>query len=201
MNAFIEIIEIRGDLSRRQRWGHYLVLVTGVIGLLLGANLRDSVRFATTLYNNTQAGISARYPRNWLIDSEGDYIFRVQDLTVRGFKTVIQVSIRPVGAETTARNIFDELSFIRAQTFDGYRAFVVEDFPLEEEEIPAQSLRYTFVATEVNPFLQSYPNVVAGIDVLVIRRGQAIIVTLQSNADTFDRSFQTFTQFLRDLEF
>lgn len=203
MHALLDLIEIRADLTQRQRWGHYLLLIYAAAALLIGINLRDSTLYATRPYQNVQAGIVALYPRNWLLteSTPSTYVFRVEDVSVSGFKTLIQVAIRAVGPETNARNIFDELSFIRAQTFDGYRAFTVEEFRLPNEEELARALRYTFVAAEANPFLESYPTVVAGLDVLVIRRGQAIVITFQSDATTFEQNYPTFEQFLNNLEF
>ena len=42
-------------------------------------------------YVNSEVGIRALYPQHWLIDTSGDYVFRVRDLSQLGFKTTIQV--------------------------------------------------------------------------------------------------------------
>ena len=98
------------SLTFKQRWNHYLVLGTAVVGLLIAISLRDNALFAVTPYVNTTAGIRALYPRNWLIDTSGDYIFRVQDASRVGFKTTIQVSVQAVSPDTSTRNLVDALT-------------------------------------------------------------------------------------------
>jgi hypothetical protein len=136
-----------------------------------------------------------------LIDeSPPDYVFRVQDPSQSGFKTTFQVAVSPVSASTSARNLLDALSMNRAPTLDGYRILSREPFVLPDES-DATAMAYTFVATETNPFLESVPVVVEGLDILTIRRGQAIVITFLSDAGSYDQNFVMFEQFLRNLRF
>ncbi len=189
--------------TRRQRWSHYFVVSFAIVAVLIGIGQRDNKLLATTPYVNIIAGISARYPQNWLLDTptNGEYVFRVQDMANLGFKTLIQVQVRSVGELTTPRNLLDEIAFRRAQTVTGYRSLTVADFNLPNEETPGRALRYVYVAAEANPFLESLPVVVAGIDVLFIQRGQAIIITFQSDARDYANNYSVFEQFLNSLEF
>ncbi len=197
----VEIGAARDEVTQRQRWSHYFALAFGAIGLLIGINLRDSALNATTLYTNSQAGISAAYPANWLIDtSPGSYVLRVRDPSPVGFKTTFQVSVSPVGPASTARSILDALSFNRAPTLDGYRVFSVEPFVLPDES-PASAMSYVFVTTEPNPFLESVPVVVIGLDILTIQRGQAIVITFLSDSRTYEENFAVFERFLGNLQF
>ena len=62
MPGTMTVIEISAgsvELTFRQRWSHYFVMIFGAVGLLIGLNLRDSVLYATTQYTNPQAGITA----------------------------------------------------------------------------------------------------------------------------------------------
>jgi hypothetical protein len=195
------VLDDPAQLTFRQRWSHYLTLLIGIIGLMIGLNLRDSVVSATTRYTNPQAGITAEYPQNWLLDESGlNYIFRVQDVSAIGYSTTIQVAARPVSAETTARNIFDSLTLARAQTLAAYNVISEEPFTLPDDTVTT-AMTYTFVVSQTNPYLQSIPVVVEGIDILVIERGQAIIVSFLSDARTFTDRFPLLEQFLRSLEF
>ena len=121
----MRFVEVGGltALTLRQRWSNYLTIMLGVFSILVGINLRDTVIYASTIYTNLQAGIRAEYPRNWLIDEDGDYIFRVRESTTLGFKTTIQVTTRPVSPATSTRNVLDALSLARAQTLAAYRVF------------------------------------------------------------------------------
>lgn len=196
----IEITTAHNELSYRQRWSHYFALLFGAVALFIGINLRDSALNATSVYTNSQAGIRAEYPQNWLIDEGGDYIFRVRDVAEVGFKTTIQVAARPISAATTERNLVDALTLSRSQTLASYVAFGTRAFLLPNE-IQATAVTYTYVASESNPFLESIPVVVEGIDILAISRGQAIIITFLSDSRTYDANYSRFEQFLSSLEF
>jgi hypothetical protein len=197
----VEIFSAPTELTFRQRWSHYLALIFAGIGLLIGLNLRDSTLNVTTQYTNPQAGITAQYPQNWLLEEGGDdFIFRVRDTTTLGYNTSIQVAVRPISAQTSSRNIFDALTLARAQTLAKYEVISEEPFVLPDETVTS-AMTYVFVASPTNPFLQSIPVVVEGIDILIIERGQAIIVSFLSSADTFETNFPILQQFLRSLEF
>jgi hypothetical protein len=199
--AVIEIGPRHAESTQRQRYSHYFAIAFGLIGLFIGINLRDSILSATTLYADPRAGLRAFYPQNWLLDTSGDtYIFRVQDMSERGFKTAIQVAMRPVGAQTVPRNIVEALTLSRSQTLAQYTVFSTTPYTLEDQP-EAFALSYAFATGEHDPFLESLPTVVRGLDILTIKRGQAIIISFQSDANTYDQNLPVFQQFLGDLEF
>ena len=196
----IEIISESEDLTLRQRWANVFTILVCILMMLLGLNLRNQTLTATTFYESPQAGISAQYPQNWLIDTDGSYVFRVRDMSRTGFKTTFLVTVQPVDAEAQERNLADRLSLDRIVDFTDYRVQPLEmyDFPDGRD---AQALNYTYVATDASPFLQSVPTVVRGLDILTISGGQAIIITFRADADNFEEELPRFEQFLRQLEF
>ena len=196
----IEIVEREEEITQRQRWSHYFVFIYALLAIFIGINLRDGTLYATVPYVNSEVGIRAFYPQRWLIDASEDYIFRVRDITRIGFKTTIQVNVQPVTINTTARNLLDELSLNRANMLSGYRVLSREAYTLPNEQ-EATQMHYVYVATNDDPFLESIPTVVEGWDILAIRRGQAIIVTFLSDAQTFDANLPVFERFLNELEF
>lgn len=199
--AVIEIGESREGTTQRQRYSHYFAVAFGLIGIVIGLNLRDSTLSATTQFADTRAGIRAFYPQNWLLDTSGEgYVFQVQDMTQPGFKTLIQVSMRPVGAETTTRTVLEQLSLGRFQTLAQYSVLSVEDFTLEEQP-PGARMEYAFATGDIDPFLESVPTVVRAIDVLTIKRGQAIIITFRADTRAYEETLPLFEQFLADMEF
>lgn len=198
--TFIEATSRQDETTYRQRWSHYFALLFGAVALFVGVNLRDSALSASKLYTNSQAGIRAEYPENWLIDEDGDYVFRVRDMAEVGYKTSIQVSARPVSSATTSRNLVDILTLSRAQTLASYVVFETRPYLLPNED-PATAVTYSYVASETDPFLQSIPVVVEGMDILTISRGQAIIITFVSDSRTYDQNLLHFQQFLANLEF
>jgi hypothetical protein len=189
------------QLSFRQRWNHYLVLIAALIGLLIARSLRDNVLLAVTPYINTTAGIRALYPRNWLIDTSGDYIFRVKDASRVGFKTTIQVSVQAVSTNTTTRNLVDALTLNRSQLLAGYHARSANDNFILPDGTPATAVSYNYAAIINDPFLDTVPIVVKGIDIISIKRGQAVIITFLADSNTYSDDYNTFDRFLNTLEF
>lgn len=196
----IEIISESGGLTLRQRWANVFTILVCVLLMLLGLNLRNQVLTATTLYESPQAGVTARYPQNWLIDTSGEYVFRVRDMSRTGFKTTFQVSVQPVGSDAQERNLADRLSLDRIVSFTDYRVSTLEMYTFPDGR-GAQALNYTYVAVSASPFLQAVPRVVRGLDILTISSGQAIVITFRADADNFEAELPRFEQFLRQLEF
>lgn len=195
------ISDVSDRLTKRQRWSFYLTYIFAGVAFFIGVNLRDSILYATTLYVNSQAGIEAEYPQNWLLDTAGDYVFRVRDSAKQGFKTTIQVTLRPVNVQTTAeRNILDALTLSRSQTLADYTVQSIEEYVLPNESVVTR-MNYTYVATETNPFLENVPVVVQGVDLLTSRRGQVIVITFQTALPIFEEEFPVFERFLRGFQF
>jgi hypothetical protein len=198
----ITLVELNSDqLTFRQRWNHYLVLAAALIGLLAASSLRDNTLLAVTPYVNTTAGIKALYPRNWLIDTSGDYIFRVQDTSRVGFKTTIQVNVQAVSSNTTTRNLVDALTLNRAQLLAGYHPLSADNrFSLPDGTF-ATAVNYTYAAINADPFLDNDPIVVKGFDIISIKRGQAIVITFLADSNTYSDDYNAFDRFLSTLEF
>lgn len=189
------------SVSNRERWNHLLAVVMACVLFTIGVNLRDSAIYASTPYSNLEAGIRVEYPRNWLIDSGGRYILRVRDLSSIGFKTTFQVSLQPVGVETSYRTIFDGLTLSRSQILAAYRELSRDNEFLLPNDVIAASMSYTYADVQNDPFQQSLPSVVRGTDVVVIRRGQAIIITFLADASSYQNDLPYFERFLRSLDF
>ncbi len=204
MLAFIRIWQSQDELTFSQRWASYLTLLT-IVGLIFaGVTFRNSILFRTAFYQDTLTGISADYPFNWLIDSSGDYVFRVRDMQYSGFKTTIQVSLISIGTDVTTRNVADRLALSRAQVLTDYRVVSVEPFYLNlantrEEE--TQSVLYTFVDRDRSPFLEGLSAVVIGLDVIQLSGNQAVIITFRADRENYDQQYPLFERFLLTLNF
>src|SRR5579859_6641864 len=86
-------------LSFRQRWATFLTIGLTGFALVAGLLLRSSVEGATKLFADNATGIAARYPAGWLIErgAQGaDFVFRAEDPTALGFKTILSVAIQPI---------------------------------------------------------------------------------------------------------
>lgn len=186
-------------MTRNQRWADYLMLFVGILLLLGGIIFRDSIVNAQFFYEDIVNGVRAFYPAQWLLDTQGDYIFRVRDTQTKGFKTTIQVSSLPASAATTARTIADRIALTRAQTLTDFR--ILSTTNTEFRGIEAQLILYTFVSRELNPFLEDIPSVVLAQDIIVQQRNRAFVLTFRAEASRYDALYPLFARFLALLEF
>jgi len=196
----IELIGSANELSFTQRWSHYLTLFIAFFGISYALNLQSQALNAVVSYTNVQAGITASYPANWLLDTQGNYVFRVRDMSHTDFNTTIQVAVRPVSEDTTERNVLDSLSLNRSQILTDYTVLSIDDYLLPDETT-GRAMRYVYVSRDPSPFLESIPVVVSGLDILTMERGQAIIITFRVNASQFDEELSLFEQFLDNLSY
>ncbi len=188
------------QITPRQRWSIAFSYMLIVIGLLLGVNQRDSLLNQTSLYSNNTAGISASYPARWLLDESQDNVFRIRDMSHLGFKTTIEVRSLPVGGDGAERNLLDHLSLQRSQVFIDYSVLGYDTFRLPDDS-QAVTMTYTFVSRHASPFLEGVSSVVNGLDILTIRRGQALVVSFRAESSQYERELQTFYRFIENLEF
>ncbi len=199
LNATPIVYDFVDTLSFRQRWSHYLILAFCVAGLAAGFFLRDRTINQLVLYQDLETGIRVAYPANWLIDRSGsEYVFRVRNMRTQGFKTTIQVSVIPIGPDTSERNIADILGVQRSRQLIDYRLLSVT--PTTFNGAPADVVTYTFISRDPSPFLESVPTVVFGEDIIFFSRGQAIVLTFRADAAFFQEEYTRFQRFLNSLE-
>ncbi|MDX1995194.1 MAG: hypothetical protein SF029_22620 [bacterium] len=203
--SFIQIESPVDESANQQRLSHILTLILAAVLFLFGLNTRASALNATTSYADNQAGIRLDYPRDWLLETgvagRDPFVFRVQNITRPGFKTTIEIAIQPVGRDTTERNVLDSLSMSRFNTLAAYDVFSIDESYVLPDGNRGFAMEYTYVETTLDPFLESIPVVVRGLDVLIITRGQALVMTFRSDSRTFDSDLPIFTRFLRRLDY
>jgi len=179
-------------LSFNQRWNTYLAYAMAAFVLLGGLSLRSSTLNATQTFEDLEAGVRAELPVGWLLDSESsDYVVRAQDPDALPFKTTLQVSVFPIGADATPNTVLD-------LRFSTYREIARSDFVLRGD--PAKRMVYAYTQDERNPFQATVPLVVQGIDVVVLRRGQAVIITYREERNSFDDNLYRFENLLQTVE-
>ena len=187
-------------MTPRQRWSLVFSFVLIGLGFIAGINLRDSSLNQSLIYNNTEAGITARYPQRWLLSEAQDYVFRVEDTAQPGFNTLIEVRTLPVGPDTSERNLLDRLTLRRSQTLIDYTVLGYDIYILPDDSA-AVTMSYSYVARDTSPFLEGVSAIVAGLDLLMISRGQAVIVSFRAEASVFQRERATLDRFMQSLEF
>ncbi|MBN1679965.1 MAG: hypothetical protein JW966_06705 [Anaerolineae bacterium] len=192
--------DIHRELTFTQRWNSYLALVMAGVVLFLGISMRSSSLNAAQVFENQEAGIRAQVPLNWLIDSKSDeYVIRAEDPNALPFKTLLQVSTLTVGPDAAPRNVLDILDIQRASQLSAYRVISRTEETLRDGT-PAIRMHYAYTQDERNPFLESLPVVVEGVDVVILRRSQALVITYREEQNSFDDNLYRFENLLQTLE-
>lgn len=186
-------------LNFSQRWNTYLAIAAAVVGITLGLSMKNNALSATQQFEDLEAGVRAQVPANWLVSAASDnYVFRAQDPNALPFKTILQVSVLTVGADATPNTVLDLLYMQRAPRFSTYREISRTDVTLRGD--PAKRMVYAYTEDERNPFLASVPIVVEGVDVVVLRRGQAVIITYREERAKFADNLYRFDDLLSTVE-
>lgn len=186
-------------LNFNQRWNSYLALAMAGAMLFLGLTLRNASFNAVTTFEDLEAGVRAQVPAGWLLDNENsDYVFRAVDPDALPFKTTLQVAVLTVGADATPNIVLDILFLQRSTRLANYVEISRSDQTLRGD--PAKRMTYAYTEFERNPFLQSLPIAVKGVDVVVLRRGQAVIVSYREESSTFDENLYRFENLLQTVE-
>jgi len=187
-------------LSRAQRWNGFLALALAVAALALGITMRDSALNATVTLEDLEAGVRAQVPQGWLLDrSSSEYIFRAIDPDALPFKTLLQVAVIAVGPDATPANVLHQIEIDRPLRFAAYRVIARRNVTLRDGS-PAIRLTYAYVQSERNPALESLPLVVEGVDLVVLRGTQAVIVSYREERSKFDNNLYRFENMLSTLQ-
>lgn len=192
---------LNNALNQRQRLANYLTIAVTLALLSVGFFVRSGDLNATRAYQEAQSGITARYPAGWIIEERTrDFLFRVQDVTAIPFKTSIRVQIVPIGAAARPADVLNELTINRANRLQSYQSLGIEPITLANGAV-GDLQSYAYAALERNPFLQSVPIIVRANDVVILRGTQAIVITYEADANTFESNRQYFINFLNTLQF
>jgi hypothetical protein len=199
MSQIIEFGE-SAPLTFNQRWNTYLALAVAAAALVLGISLRNGTLNASQTFENLEAGIRAEVPNGWLLSANGsDYVFRAEDPGALPFKTLLQVSVIAIGPDATPDNVLVQLNISRPQNLSAYKPIAITDITLRDGS-PAKRMTYAYTQDERNPFLESLPVVVEGVDVVVLRRSQAVIITYREERSVFGDHLYRFDNLLQSLE-
>jgi hypothetical protein len=186
-------------LTFTQRWNSYLAIALAGAFFFVGVTMRNSALNATQTFENLEAGVRAQLPGGWLVDTgSSEYVFRAQDPDALPFKTTLQVSVLTVGPDATPNLVLDLLNLDRAPRFSTYREISRTDETLRGD--PAKRMIYAYTQDERNPFQATVPIVVEGADVVVLRRGQAVIITYREERSSFDANLYRFENLLQTVE-
>ncbi len=194
-----EEIEQPPDFTKRDRFSAVLTIVVTAAALMLGLLIRQQSISERWPYVNQQVGIEALYPAGWLVDEQGDYVARIRDPLARPYKTQYIITVVPVTAQTSTRNILDNLTLQRSTNRPAYR--VLDVIPAGEGNESYTRMDFVFVETDPNPFIEHLPVVVRGMDIVILDGNRAIIVTFLAAQTHFEANLPEFERFVEALRY
>ena len=187
-------------LNRRQRWAGYLTVAVVLGGVVAGFSYRSNVIDAVFPFINREVGVRALYPARWLLEEGGTrFVLRATDPGALPYKTALQLRLIPIGEGARPAEILDLLDVDRAGRLPAYRS--LGRSPITLGGLPGLQMTYAFAYTEPNPFLNTEPVTVRAVDIVVLRPGQAVVITYEAEAAAFERHRHYFTAFVRSLQF
>jgi hypothetical protein len=189
------------NINERQRIATWLAVLATLTALAAGAILRNNIEGASVGFIDSKAGITLRYPVNWLLsrgDLNTDYIMRVEDPASLPFKTTLQIALLATGPDATINDITELLNIRRAGQLSSYKT--LEIVPTTFAGRPATRMTYAYASTDPNPSLKSLPVIVRGTDIITASRGQTYVITFLSDTTTYDENVRYFDLFTRRLE-
>ena len=198
--TYIELDEAQIGLTRSQTINSVVIAALAVVLVGIGLLMRNSAAAATQPFLHEASGIRAQLPQDWLVTTDDPaFVVQAEDASAIPFKTLLRVSLLPVGAEATPRNVVDTLTLQRSGRLSTYRVLATGSTTVGEDE--ALEMDYAYVQTESNPALNAVPIVVRGRDVVVIRGSQAIVITYREERSRFEENENLFDRFLDTLQF
>jgi hypothetical protein len=198
MTEIVEIYEPT-ELNFNQRWNTYLALVLAVGMLFIGITMRNGALSATQPFEDLEAGVRAQLPAGWLLTAQsGDVVFSAKDPDALPFKTTLEVSVLTVGPDTLPNTVLDILKLTRAPRLSNYRELSRTPTTLRDDD--AMRMTYAYTQDERDPFQATVPLVVQGVDVVVLRRGQAVIISYREERTAFDSNLYRFEDLLQTVE-
>jgi hypothetical protein len=188
---------------RRDRWADWAVIGVLALALLLGWAVMALAQGQRSTYTNAGAGLTLRYPKDWLLTTGEDVAFRAVDAQAADFKTTYEVRVQPIGAgQATTPNlavVLNNASLARARQSTAYRLFDVIDGS-DVGGGPSMEATYVYVQEGTDLFVQRMPVVVLGLDVAIARGDRAYVFTLLAAQDSFDQAEPAFRRFIASAE-
>lgn len=203
--------------TRRDRWADWLVIGIVVVALLLGWAVKAWAESDTESFNDPETGLTLHYPAGWLAGSAEDYMFKARDPQSGPFKITYQVTsdkldpARPISLVDAVNATVVN----RARKLTAFRLLDVE--PVDEEGQPLPDnidaasekreapgaiwARYVYIEEKPDPFKESLPAVVLGLDYTTVKGEYLYTFTLLAGEADLEEAEKGFKTFLQDAGF
>jgi hypothetical protein len=189
--------------TRRDRWADWAVVGVLAVALLLGWAVKTYAESQTSTFADEEAGLTVRYPKNWLLKGDEKLAFQALDPGGGDFKMTYQVRIWPIDATAnmtpTLASVLNGASLARAPGTTAFRMFDIEEGE-QIDGLPTMESTYVYVAESSDLFVQRMPVVVMGLDVAMARGDNAYVFTLLASKDDFEDAEAAFRRFVKTAE-
>ena len=182
--------------SRSDRWADGAVIGALIAALLLGAVVVNLAQGQRSQFNNAEAGLTVAYPQGWLLQSSADLAFQAINPESGTFKTTYQARTMPIAAGGPITPTL-AMALDRGRQETAYRLFEIsEGAPVSGQ--PTMEANYVYISAPSDPFAQTAPVVVHGLDIAVARGDQAYIFSLlAAEGDAFAAAAPNFRRFVQ----
>lgn len=189
--------------TRRDRWADWLVVGVVVVALLLGWATKSWAEGGTEQFSDSKTGLTLNYPAGWLAGSGEDYIFKARDPQSGPFKITYRVTADKLDP-TRPLSLVDAVnatSVNQARKLTAFRLLDIEPVGEEGQSPSAIWARYVYVEEKPDPFRESLPTVVLGLDYTTVKGEYLYIFTLLASEADFDEAEKNFEAFIKDAGF
>lgn len=188
--------------TRRDRWADWLVVGVVIVALLLGWVTKSWAEGSTEQFTDSETGLTLNYPASWLTGSK-DCLFQARDPQSGPFKITYRVTVdkldpaRPVSL-VDAVNL---TSVSRARKLTAFRLLDIETVGEEGQSPSAIWSRYVYVEEKPDPFRESLPAVVLGLDYTAVKGEYLYTFTLLAGEADLNVVEKDFEAFIKDTGF
>ena len=189
--------------TRRDRWADWFVIGVVVLALLLGWAVKAWAEGGTKSFTDPETGLTLDYPSGWLMGSAGDYVFKARDPHSGPFKITYQVTADKLDPAhpMSLVDAVNMTSVSRARKLTAFRLLDIETVGEEGQSPSAIWSSYVYVEEKPDPFRESLPAVVLGLDYTAVKGGYLYTFTLLASEADFDEAEKDFKAFLQDAGF
>ena len=189
--------------SRRDRWADWLVIGVVIVALLLGWATKSWAEGSTEQFTDSQTGLVLDYPAGWLAGSGEDYIFQARDPQSGPFKITYRATAEKLDPARPL-SLVDSVnlsSVNRARKLTAFQVLDIETVGQDEGSPKSVWARYVYVEEKPDPFRESLPVVVMGLDYTAVKGDYLYTFSLLAGEADFDGAEKGFKDFLQDAGF
>jgi hypothetical protein len=189
--------------SRRDRWADWLVIGVVAVALSLGWGIKSWTEGGTDRFSSSETGLTLRYPTGWLMSRADGYLLKVRDPHSGLFKTTYAVTADKLdpARPMSLVDAVNATSVSRARKLTAFRLLDIETMGEEGKPPNAVWSRYVYVDEKPDPFRDSLPVVVLGLDYTAVEGEHLYTFTLLAGEADFEAAEKGFRAFIEDAGF